>query len=181
MTKVIIRYGIIAGLIVALPWVWIMARLPTGASLDDVGGMVQGYIIMIVGLTMVFLGIKHYRDRVLGGVIRFGQAFLVGLGITVVASIFYVVGWEIASAISHFDFANAYAQSMIEAARAKGANAAELAKASADAADFTRMYANPMFRLPMVFIEIFPVGLLVSLISAAVLRNSRILPARASA
>lgn len=39
-------------------------------------------------------------------------------------------------------------------------------------------YANPLFRLPMVFAEIFPVGVLVSLISAALLRNRRFLPAR---
>src|SRR3546814_12654255 len=35
-----------------------------------------------------------------------------------------------------------------------------------------------MFRLPMTFVEIFPVGVLVSLVSAAVLRNPRVLPAR---
>ncbi len=43
---------------------------------------------------------------------------------------------------------------------------------------FKAQYANPLFRLPMTFIEIFPVGVLVSLISAAILRNPRVLPAR---
>jgi hypothetical protein len=43
---------------------------------------------------------------------------------------------------------------------------------------FRVQYANPLFRLPMTFAEIFPVGVLVSLISAAILRNPRVLPAR---
>ena len=42
-------------------------------------------------------------------------------------------------------------------------------------------YANPLFRLPITFVEMFPIGVLISLVSAAVLRNSRFLPARASA
>jgi hypothetical protein len=45
-------------------------------------------------------------------------------------------------------------------------------------AEFRQQYANPLFRLPVTFIEIFPVGLVVSLISAALLRNSRFLPAQ---
>ena len=68
---------------------------------------------------------------------------------------------------------------MIEQARASGADAQGLAAASAQAAEFTAMYANPLFRVPMTFLEIFPVGILVSLISAGLLRNSKLLPARA--
>jgi hypothetical protein len=44
---------------------------------------------------------------------------------------------------------------------------------------FKLQYANPMIRMPMTFAEIFPVGLLVSLVSAGLLRNPRFLPARA--
>jgi hypothetical protein len=45
-------------------------------------------------------------------------------------------------------------------------------------AEFREQYSNPFFRMPITFIEIFPVGILVSLISALLLRNSRFLPAR---
>ena len=45
---------------------------------------------------------------------------------------------------------------------------------------FKEQYRNPLFRVPVTFLEIFPVGLLIALISAAVLRNSRVLPAAAS-
>jgi hypothetical protein len=176
MTRFILRYGIIAGLIVAVPWVVYMFRLPADAK--DMGGLWQGYLLMLVALSMVFLGIKHYRDRVLGGVIKFGPAFMLGLGISAVASVLYMLGWELSQSLSKFDFADFYARSIVDAARAKGASAEELARASAQAQEFLRSYANPFFRLPMTFLEMFPVGILVSLISAGLLRNARFLPAR---
>jgi hypothetical protein len=73
------------------------------------------------------------------------------------------------------DFGNVYANLLIEQEKAKGASADALAKLSADMETFKHDYANPLYRLPMTFIEIFPVGVLVSLVSAALLRNSRFL------
>jgi hypothetical protein len=176
MLRPILIYGIIAGLIVIVPFAWLANSDSPETILE--GGMMFGYLMMIIALTAVFLGIKHYRDKVLGGAIRFGPALLVGLGISAVAGVVYVLGWETAMAVSDFDFAGAYAKSMVDAARENGAAQAELQKVIADAESFRHSYANPMFRLPMTFIEIFPVGVLISLVSAALLRNSRLLPAR---
>ena len=67
---------------------------------------------------------------------------------------------------------------MIAEKKASGASAAELAKFTAEMAQFKIQYANPLYRWPMSFIEIFPVGVLVSLVSAGLLCNSRFLPAR---
>jgi len=181
MTSVIVRYGIIGGLIVAVPMVWRMASLDATASADPLGGMLVGYLTMLVALTMVFVGIKQYRDKTLGGVIRFLPALGVGLGISAVASLLYVIGWEISMKISDWDFTNWYANSMIESAKAAGATPEKLAKVMADVQEFRESYGNPLVRIPFTFIEIFPVGLLVSVISAAILRNSRVLPARAAA
>jgi hypothetical protein len=178
MIRPIALYGTVAGLIVAIPMVWLMMTLTPDTAPDN--GVVFGYLTMIVALTAVFLGIKHYRDKVLGGVIRFGTALLIGLGISAVASAFYVVGWEISLAFSGFDFAGSYSNSLIEAARARGASPEELQKVTADAESFVKMYANPLYRVPITFIEMFPVGVVISLISAGLLRNSRLLPARAT-
>ena len=175
MLKVIARYGIIGGLIVAIPMVVPMLAAQPGDV--PVAGMLLGYLIMIVALTTVFLGIKHYRDKVLGGVIKFGPALLLGLGISFVASLFYVIGWEISIAFSKFDFVAFYSNLMLESAKTSGASAAELAKVTADVEAFQKMYANPLSRMGMTFIEVFPVGVLISLISAGLLRNSRLLPA----
>jgi hypothetical protein len=176
MIRLILIYGVIAGLIVAVPMVWLMMTLTPDTAPEN--GALYGYLTMIVALTAVFLGIKHYRDQTLGGVVRFVPALVVGLGISAVASVFWVVGWEISLAFSGFDFAEAYSNATIEAARADGASEVELAEVRAEAEGFARMYANPLFRLPITFIEMFPIGVLISLISAALLRNSRFLPAR---
>lgn len=179
MLSLILRYGIIAGLIVAVPMIATMLLFTPETAPEN--GVLYGYLTMIVALTAVFLGIKHYRDQVLGGVIRFVPALLVGLGISAVASVLYVVGWEISLAATRFDFGTAYSSALVEAARARGESAAEIERVAADAAAFARLYANPLYRLPITFIEIFPVGVIISLISAALLRNSRLLPARARA
>jgi hypothetical protein len=177
MKNVIVRFGIIAGLIVGIPMILYMTSIsehaPTAPS------MLLTYIVMLVALSMVFVGIKQYRDRALGGVIKFMPAFIVGLGISAVAGVFYAIAWEVSMAFMKFDFSEFYANAMVEQARANGADAQGMAEAATQAAEFTRMYANPLIRVPMTFLEIFPVGILVSLISAAVLRNSRVLPARA--
>lgn len=178
MIRIITLYGLVAGLIVATPMVWQMLTI-TGE--DALPGVVQGYVTMLVALVAVFLGVKHYRDKALGGTIRFWPALLVGLGISAVASALYVIGWELSIALTGFDFAGVYSKAMVEAARARGASPAEMQKAVADAADFVKMYKNPLYRLPLTFIEMFPVGVLMSLISAGLLRNSRVLPARAPA
>ena len=179
MLPLILRYGIAAGIVVIVP-MSLMLTL-AGPSSSVASSYFTGYLIMILGLSLVFVAIKRYRDRVLGGVIRFMPALLMGLGISAVAGVIYVVGWEITLAVTDFAYIDSYTTAAVEAARAKGASAAEVAAAIAQMDEFRRQYANPFFRLPMTFVEIFPVGLLVSLISAALLRNSRFLPARTPA
>jgi hypothetical protein len=178
MIRVILVCGTIGGLIVAVPMVWSMLTMTEAPSGN---AAFYGYLSMILGLTAVFLGVKHHRDKALGGVIRFVPALLIGLGISAVASLFWAIGWEISLAYSGFDFAAAYSQSMLEAARAKGASEAELQQVAASSEAFTKMYANPLFRIPITFVEMFPIGALISVVSAALLRNSRFLPARGAA
>jgi hypothetical protein len=177
MWGLILRYGIVAGLIVAVPMLWRMLTADAEGG-DPLGGIVIGYLTMLVALTAVFLGVKQYRDKFKGGVIGFLPAFGVGLAISSVACVLYVIGWEISMAFSKMDFIAWYSNHMIESAKAEGATPEQMAKAVADAKAFAEFYAQPLMRIPMTFLEMFPVGLLVSLISAAVLRNSRVLPAR---
>ena len=176
MTALIFRYGIIAGLIIGIPMMWRMISAKPGEV--PVVGMLLTYLVMIVALTAVFLGIKAYRDKMLGGVIRFLPALGVGLGISAVASILYALACEVSSAYSSFDFVAFYKAYMVESAQASGGTPAEVNQAIANAEAFEKMYRNPLYRVPMVFVEMFPVGVLISLISAALLRNPRVLPHR---
>lgn len=176
MPRIILIFGTVAGLIVAVPMCLLVANAEPGSAATS---HFTGYLIMLLALSLVFVGVKRLRDRELGGVIRFVPALLAGLGISAVAGVIYVIGWEITLAVTDFAFIDSYSNSAIEAARARGASASEVEAVVAKMNEFRQQYSNPLFRLPVTFIEIFPVGLLVSLISAALLRNSRLLPARA--
>jgi hypothetical protein len=176
MSHIILIFGTIAGLLVAVPMCLMVANAEPGSAATS---HFTGYLIMLLALSLVFVGVKRLRDRELGGVIRFGPALMAGLGISAVAGVIYVIGWEITLAVTDFAFIDSYSSAAIEAARAKGASAAEVQALAAKMDEFREQYANPFFRLPVTFIEIFPVGLVVSLISAALLRNSRFMPARA--
>ncbi|MEM9689451.1 MAG: DUF4199 domain-containing protein [Pseudomonadota bacterium] len=175
MRKTITTYGLIAGTIIALSVALSLAM--DGASEHLAGLEWLGYAVMIIAFSMIFVAIKGYRDRELGGVIKFGTAFKVGIGITLVASLIYVVAWEINLSLTDYAFMEQYTQSLIEQKQAAGATAAELAELQAEMDIMAERYSNPLFRVPITLLEIFPVGLLITLVSAAVLRNSRVLPA----
>ena len=177
MLRTILACGVIAGLISVAPMFVYLALVEPDM---DHSSPLLGYTIMLVALSAIFVGVKSYRDKALGGVIKFVPALLMGLGISVVAGVIYVLGWEVYMAATNYAFATAYGESMVEAARARGATPAEVEAVAAQMAAFVEQYRNPLFRLPMTFIEIFPVGVLVSLAAAALLRNSRFLPARAA-
>ena len=177
MLRTMLAFGIPAGILVILP----MSLMITGSEPGSTGhSYLAGYLVMFIALSLVFFGVRRYRVRALGGAIRFGPALGLGLGISAVAGIIYVIGWEITLAATDFAFVEDYATAAVEAKRASGAAPAEIARVATEMADFRRQYMDPWFRLPLTFVEIFPVGIVVSLVSAALLRNSRFLPARPS-
>jgi hypothetical protein len=176
MARIALVYGTLAGVVVIA---CIIVLLAATNGLGHAGSEWLGYLVMIVALTMIFFGVKRYRDRERGGVIKFLPAFFLGLSIAIVAGIAYVASWEAYLAISGRDFIAEYTAAVIEAERAKGVTGPALDAQVAAMQALKVQYANPLFRLPMTFLEIFPVGLIVALISAVLLRNPKVLPARA--
>ncbi len=179
MLRIILGYGLIGAVIVGVPLAWGMLNTPADGSMPENGALI-GYTTILVALTGVFLGVKHYRDKVLGGVIKFLPALGVGLGISAVASLGWVIAWEISLAVTKFDFVAVYNQMLLEQAQNEGASAEKLAQVAKDGEAFGQMYANPVIRMGITFLEMFPIGVVISLIAAALLRNSRFLPARAA-
>ena len=176
MLRYTLIYGVIAGLVVGVPLSVTTLTMSGHAMMSY--GMVIGYLMMLIALSAVFLAIKNHRDRDLGGVIKFWPALALGLGVSLVAGVIYVIAWELSCAIAHVDFAGGYTKAMIAQQEAKGVTGAALEKIKTEMQAFKIQYANPLYRWPMTFIEIFPVGVIVSLVSAGLLRNSRFLPAR---
>lgn len=174
MQRIILVYGAIAGTIELLLLALSMGVVGDHGSM----GMVLGYLSMLIALSLVFVGVKRFRDEQQGGVIRFWKALGVGLGIAGVSCLFYVLGWEIYMWATDNRFMAEYMASALAQKQAAGVSAAELAKFKAEMADLAVMYQNPAIRMLMTLSEIAPVALLVSLISAVLLRNPRFMPAR---
>jgi hypothetical protein len=167
-------YGGIAGAIaITIISTTLALDLPSHAT-----SMFVGYLVMLAALTLIFVGVKRYRDVQCGGVIRFGRAFGMGLRMALVAGVVYALGWEIFVAISGFDFMSGYTSDIIANMRAEGATQAALDAKLGEMREMMALYENPFWRIPMIFAEIAPVGLLVALVSAALLRNPKVLPAR---
>lgn len=169
-------YGAIAGTVVIL----VMGLFISFAGDDDFSvSETMGYLVMLVILSLIFIGIKRFRDVECGGVIGFGRAFGLGAAIAAIAGVFYVISWEAYLALTDYAFIDNYGQSLIAAAQ--DLPAAERAARVAEIESSMAMYRNPLFRFGITFIEILPVGLVVALVSALLLKNPRILPARRAA
>ncbi|MES2372936.1 MAG: DUF4199 domain-containing protein [Bacteroidota bacterium] len=170
MKKVILVYGIIAGLIVAG-----MMAFSTGyfcAKGDFEGGMIYGYSAMIIAFSLIFVGVKSFRDKHNGGTINFGKAFKIGLFISLIASTIYVISWLINYYFFMPDFMDKYAAVMLDKAKSSGISADELAKETAKMAQMKEWYKNPLFVILMTYVEILPVGVIVTLITALVLKRT---------
>src|SRR5687768_11192249 len=123
MKKIVLTFGLLSGLVSA------MLMFFTVLFIDRIGwdkGVVVGYTGIVLSLLFVFFGVRSYRDNHLGGKITFGKAFGVGLLITLVSCLFYVIAWEIEYATLFSDFTDKYAAFAMEQARASGADAAAM-------------------------------------------------------
>ena len=176
MTRFILIYGSIAGIFIAS--LLIGGIMIAGAN-GSAGSQLFGYLSMLVAMSIIFVAVKRYRDTQLGGVIKFWPALLLGAGIAAVASLFYVVAWEIYFNSTGGAWVETYVEQIRAQQAAEGRSAEEIDAYIAQTQDMMDLYRNWWFRIPITLTEILPVGLLVGLVSAAILRNPRILPRRA--
>jgi hypothetical protein len=176
MKKIVITYGLIGGAIVCGIWIATYPLHEKGIINFD-NGMIVGYASMVIALSTIFFAIKTYRDQHRNGSIKFLEGLKIGLLLTAIAGIMYALTWEVYYNTVASDYLEKYSVHYMEKLKAEGATAAELAKEQAQMDEMSEMYKNPLVRFGFTLMEIVPVGLLISLISAAVLRKRSILPA----
>ena len=176
MKKIVLIYGLIAGVIVGAMMMITMPLYESGTLKFDNGEWL-GYTTMVIALSMIFFGVKSYRDNHLGGSITFGNALKVGLLITLVAALIYAFSWEITRLNMKGDFMALYGEKQMEKMKTSGATEAALVEAKKKMDDFATMYRNPFIRFGFTLMEISPVGILISLLSAALLRKKEFLSA----
>lgn len=134
-------------------------------------GWILGYTGIVLSFTLVYFGIRAYRDTVKGGTIGFGAAFAVGSAIMLISCLCYVVVWEFVYYNFMPDFMDKYAAYMLAKAHAAGATPAAIDAQVRQLEQYRAMYANPWTNAALTFIEPFPVGVLAVLISAGILRK----------
>jgi len=168
MRKIVLTFGLIAGGILSI---MMLATIPFMDSIGFDRGAVIGYTTMVLAFLLIFFGVRSYRDNVAGGSVSFGRAFAVGSLIAVVASVCYVLTWQIIYYKVAPDFLPKYQAYTIEKARANGESPAAIEKRAADMERFAALYRNPAINVAITFIEPLPIGLLIALVTAGVVRR----------
>jgi len=169
MKKNVIVFGLISGLIVSLWLVVGIAWCYNSGNFE--GSMLLGYASMILAFSLVFVGIKNYRDKYNGGIISFVKAFKIGLYISLVASTMYVVVWLVDYYVFVPDFMDKYTEHVISQAKSSGGSAAEISGKITEINAMKDMYDTPLMVILLTYMEILPVGLIVSIISALMLKR----------
>ncbi len=170
MKRIVLRYGLASGVIL-LAIAAVLLPLGLNGTIGFDQGELVGFSTMVLAFLMVFFGIRSYRDNVAGGVVGFGKAFQVGILITLITCAFYVVTWEIAYFNFFPDFLDKYNAHALAKMRADGESEAAIQKAAADMASLAKVYDNVFINSAITFLEIFPVGLIMTLVSAGILRR----------
>lgn len=169
MKKTVLVFGLIAGTLVTAMMVYTSLRI--AVKQDFKGNELLGYTTMLVAFSFIFVGIKNYRDKYNQGLITFGKAFKIGLYITLVASTMYVGVWLIEYYLFVPDFMEKYTACAMNNARESGATQAQLKEKADMLALQAAWYKNPLLVILLTYSEILPIGLLVSLISALLLKR----------
>jgi len=170
MKKTIITYGLIAGLItmsfmIASTLVW------KGGDFNN-ESMIIGFTGMFIAFIFVFVGIKSYRDKQNGGIITFGDAFKIGFFIALIASCIYTLVWMIEFHFFMPDFMDKFADKAIADYKASGLSGAELATKIKEMQDMRENYKKPLMRIAYTLMEILPLGIIVALLSALILKRN---------
>jgi Protein of unknown function (DUF4199) len=171
MKKTVLTYGLISGIMISVLMGGSMIFADKFSSGHSMNSMLIGYTMMVASFLLVYFGIRSYRDNTLGGQISFGRAFACGILIALITCVCYVAMWE----ILYFNFMphvmDSYFAAEIQKVQSSGLDPATTAAKVAAIQQSQRLYQNPLVNMAYTFIEPLPVGLIMTLISAAILRR----------
>lgn len=171
MKKTVLTFGLISGVVMS---VLVFAILPFHDQIGFDRGVYVGYTTMLMAFLLVFFGIRSYRENVGGGQISFLKAFQVGILISLITCVFYVVTWEIVYFNFLPNFFEKYTAYLVEKAHASGASPEQLAQQVEQAKQMKALFDNKFLSAVIIFVaEPLPVGVAMTLISAAILRKRR--------
>ena len=169
MKRTLLTFGLISGAISSFLMV-ATVQFENAIGFDRAEWL--GYALIVLSLLLVFFGIRSYRDTAGAGRITFARAFAVGISITAISCVCYVITWEILYFTVLHDFMDKYGAHIIEKMKASGATAAAIQAQTREIQHTKTLYENPFYNAAITFLEPFPVGLIITLISAVLLRKT---------
>ncbi len=171
MKKTVLVFGSISGLLIGA---WTVASIAYCYSTGKFeGSMVIGYAAMLLAFSLVYVGVKNYRDTQNAGIITFGKAFQVGLAISLVASTIYVITWVIDYYLFVPDFMEKFSSHLLQQVKASGASATEISAKTAEINSMKELYKSPVMVVLFTYLEILPIALVVPLVSALLLKRNK--------
>jgi Protein of unknown function (DUF4199) len=170
MKKTVLIFGLISGAVAAA---LMFITLPFADRIGFERGLIVGYTTIIISFLLVFFGIRSYRENIGGGAISFGRAFAVGILITLISCVCYVVAWEILYYNFMPDFVAKFTAHAVDKLKASGASAEAIQAKMEEMKQMKHILDNPFLNAAATFIEPFPVGLIITLISALILRKRK--------
>lgn len=169
MKNTIVKFGLVAGIITAL--LMIITMIVLTPNVDSGWGLYIGYASMIIAFSTIFIGIRSYRERVGVGHVTFIQGLMIGIGITTIATLFYVGTWMVYYPNGGKVHMDEYFLSSVEKIKQSGLNESDLQIELDKLTKLQEDYQRPLVRIMYTIMEIFPVGLLISLLAAFILKR----------
>jgi hypothetical protein len=167
MKRNVLIFGLVLGTILCVNMVYMVNLCYTNP--DFKGNDVVGYTALVVMFSLIFFGVRNYRNKFLNGVISFGKALKTGVLIALLGSTVYVVVWLFYYYLFVPDFLDVYIPHAL-----KQVDPAELAEKTKEMESFKEMYKNPLFVILITYSEVLPVGLVVALISSLILKKKAV-------
>jgi hypothetical protein len=168
MKKIVLTFGLISGVTIS---VLMGGQLLIANKIGSGHSLLLGYTVMVASFLLVYFGIRSYRDNTLAGQISFGRAFACGILITLITTVCYVAMWEIVYFNFMPHFMDSYFAAQIHKVQASGLDAATTAALVAAIQRSQQNYQNPLINAAYTVMEPLPVGLAITLVSAAILRR----------
>jgi hypothetical protein len=158
--SVAFKYAIITGLISS---VYFLVLYLLKAETSKVGGWI-GYLILIA---IMYLGIKDYRDKDLGGYINFGKSFSTGILIAFFAGIIYAIFVLIFISFVDTNFINNILQISEQNMIDKGMSQEQIEMGM----KYSKMFVSPIMLTVFTVIGYAFFGMIFSLILSAILKK----------
>ena len=169
MKSTVFRYGSYSALtVLVVAWIAFFALGNASMTVQEVAG----YLSMLLAMIFVFLGIRHFRNNVNGGILTFGQGLKIGVLIILIPAVAFGLFDILYTEVINPGWKDDYYSKYIDNLR-KSVAADKLDAAIQKAEKQKEMFANPLFQFLLMGGTVFIIGFIVTIISTLALRRNK--------